>query len=106
MEPIKVLLLCERKRILLLENNDKNKKQHDFESLLSYFTQFDDRLWYKYIYSDLRKQGYIVRLGHGDSMDFMVYKRGADFENESAKYLIYTIFGGSPIELRDLDTIS
>ncbi|MHA1762810.1 MAG: tRNA-intron lyase, partial [Promethearchaeota archaeon] len=107
LDPIEVLLLSERKRILLWENNDKSKKQYDFESLLSYFTQFDERLWYKYIiYSDLRKRGYIVRLGYGDGIDFMVYKRGADFENESAKYLIYTVFEGTPIELRDLDTIS
>ncbi len=107
LDPIEVLLLCERKRILLWENNDKKKKQHDFESLLSYFTQFDEKLWYKYIiYSDLRKRGYIVRLGYGDGIDFMVYKRGADFENESAKYLIYTVFEGSPIELRELDIIS
>lgn len=107
LEPIEVLLLCERRRILLWENNNKNKNQHDFESLLTYFTNYDERLWYKYIiYSDLRKRGYIVRMGYGDGIDFIVYKRGADFENESAKYLIYAVFEGSPIELRDLDTIS
>ena len=33
-------------------------------------------------------------------------KRGADFESDSAKYLIYPVFEGSPIELRDLDKIS
>ncbi len=107
LESMEVLLLCERRRILLWENNDPSKRQHDFESLLSYFTQFDERLWYKYIiYSDLRKRGYIVRTGYGNGIDFMVYKRGADFENESAKYLIYAVFEGTPIELRDLDLIS
>ncbi|KKL90392.1 hypothetical protein LCGC14_1905130, partial [marine sediment metagenome] len=56
---VEVLLLCERKRVLLWEDNDKNKSLFDFESLLTYFTQFDDRLWHKYIiYSDLRKRGY------------------------------------------------
>ena len=45
-------------------------------------------------------------MGYGDGIDFIVYKRGADFENEAAKYLIYAVFEGSPIELRDLDTIS
>lgn len=107
LEPIEVLLLHERKRILLWEDNDKSKIQYDFEGLLIYFTQFDERLWHKYIiYIDLRKRGYIVRTGYGNGIDFLVYKRGANFENDSAKFLIYPVFEGSPIELRDLDMIS
>ena len=107
LESMEVLLLCERRRILLYENNDKSKKQFEFEDLLTYFTQFDDRLWHKYIiYMDLRKRGYIVRTGYGDGIDFRVYKRGADVEKDSAKFLIYPVFEGSPIELKDLDQIS
>ncbi len=107
LEPIEVLLLCERNRILLWEDNDKNKNLLDFESLLTYFTQFDERLWQKYvIYMDLRKRGYIVRTGYGDGIEFRVYKRGADFEKDFAKFLIYPVFEGNPIELRDLDKIS
>ena len=105
--PVEALLLCERSRILLWEKNDKNKMLYDFEHILTYFTQFDDRLWHKYIiYSDLRKRGYIVRTGYGDGIDFRVYKRGADFENDSAKFLIFPVFEGDPIELRDLDKMS
>jgi tRNA-intron endonuclease len=55
---------------------------------------------------DLRKRGYFVRGGYGDGIEFRVYKRGADFESDSARYLIYPVFEGSPIELRDLDKIS
>jgi len=107
LDPVETLLLCERHRILLWEDNDKNKKQHDFEDLLTYFTQFDDRLWHKYIiYMDLRKRGYIVRTGYGDGLEFLVYKRGADYEKDSAKYLIFPVFEGDPIELRDLDKMS
>ena len=102
-----VLLLCERNRILIWENNDKSKKLYDFESLLIYFTQYDEGLWQKYIiYMDLRKRGYIVRTGFGGGIEFRVYKRGADFENDTAKYLIYPVFEGKPIELRDLDKMS
>ncbi len=102
-----VLLLCERNRILLWENNDKSKKLFDFESLLIHFTQYDERLWQKYIiYMDLRKRGYIVRTGFGGGIEFRVYKRGSDFENDTAKYLIYPVFEGNPIELRDLDKMS
>ena len=107
LNPVEVLLLCERKRVLLWEENDKNNPLYDFESLLTYFIQYDDRLWHKYIiYMDLRKRGYIVRTGYGEGIDFRVYKRGADFENDSAKYLIYPVFEGQPIELRDLDKMS
>ena len=107
LNPVEILLLCERKRVLLWEENDKNNNLYDFESLLIYFTQFDERLWHKYIiYMDLRKRGYIVRTGYGEGIDFRVYKRGADFENDTAKFLIYPVFEGQPIELRDLDKMS
>ncbi|MFX0022613.1 MAG: tRNA-intron lyase [Candidatus Hermodarchaeota archaeon] len=104
---IEVLLLCERQRILIWEDNDRSKNLYDFEGLLTYFTQFDTRLWQKYIiYMDLRKRGYIVRTGYGDGIDFRVYKRGADFDKDSAKFLIFPVFEGDPIELRDLDKMS
>ena len=105
--PLEVLLLCERNRILLYKNNEKNNDLYDFEGLLTYFSQFDDKLWRKYIiYMDLRKRGYIVRPGYGEGIDFLVYKRGADFEKDSAKFLIYPIFEGSPIDLKELDRMS
>jgi len=106
--PVEVLLLCERHRILIyLDNNKEDNNLYDFEGLLTYFTQFDDRLWQKYIiYMDLRKRGYIVRSGYGEGIDFRVYKRGADFEKDSAKFLIYPVFEGYPIDLKELDKMS
>jgi len=108
LEPVEVLLLCERNRILLyLDNNKEDNNLYDFEGLLIYFTQFDDRLWQKYIiYMDLRKRGYIVRNGYGEGIDFRVYKRGADFEKDSAKFLIYPVFEGYPVDLKELDKMS
>lgn len=105
LDSIEVLLLCERNRILLWKDNDKTL--YDFESLLTYFTQFDKRLWQKYIiYMDLRKRGYIVRPGYGEGIDFLVYKRGSKFEKDSARYLIYPVFEGDPVELKALDRMS
>ncbi|MBY9012669.1 MAG: tRNA-intron lyase [Candidatus Lokiarchaeota archaeon] len=108
LEPVEVLLLCERNRILIYSNNNKEDDNlYDFEGLLTFFSQFDDRLWQKYIiYMDLRKRGYIVRSGYGEGLDFRVYKRGADFEKDSAKFLIYPVFEGYPIDLKDLDKMS
>ncbi|MFW9988396.1 MAG: tRNA-intron lyase, partial [Candidatus Odinarchaeota archaeon] len=107
LEPIEVLLLIERNRILLWKDNDENNVQFSFETAIENFTQFDERLWQKYIiYMDLRKRGYIVRTGYGDGIDFRVYKRGADFEKDTAKFLIFPVFEGDPIELRDLDKMT
>ncbi|MFW9938578.1 MAG: tRNA-intron lyase, partial [Candidatus Thorarchaeota archaeon] len=107
LEAIEVLLLIERQRILLYEDNDENKVQYTFETALEHFTNYDERLWQKYIiYMDLRKRGYIVRAGYGEGIDFRVYKRGADVEKDAAKFLIYPVFEGDPIELKDLDKIS
>jgi len=104
---LEVLLLIERRRILLWPDNDEDKAQCDFQTTLIYFVQFDDRLWQKYtIYMDLRKRGYIVRNGYGEGIDFRVYKRGADFEKDSAKFLIYPVFEGYPIDLKELDRMS
>jgi tRNA-intron endonuclease len=107
LNPIETLLLFERNRILVYHDNDIAKEQYSFEEILTYFSQYDDNLWQKYIiYMDLRKRGYIVRAGYGEGIEFRVYKRGANIEKDSAKYLIYPVFEGSPIELRDLDKIS
>ena len=107
LEPVEVLLLIERNRLLLYSENDSNNEKFDFEGLLVYFTSFDDRLWQKYIiYMDLRKRGYIVRAGFGEGIDFRVFKRGADVEKDSAKFLIYPVFEGNPIELKELDKMS
>lgn len=107
LDAIEVLLLIERHRLKLWEENNKNNQLYDFEGLLTYFTKFDNRLWHKYIiYMDLRKRGYIVRMGYGNGIEFRVYKRGADFEKDSAQFLIFPVFEGDPIELRDLDKIS
>lgn len=105
--PIEVLLLNERKRLLVWKNENKKDELYDFEELLSYFSQYDERLWQKYVvYMDLRRRGYIVRSGYGDGIEFRVFKRGADFKEESAKFLIFPIFEGDLVELRDLDNIT
>jgi tRNA-intron endonuclease len=101
---IETLLLYERNRIYIWKDNDKDEELYDFEGLLTYFTQYNKDLWKHYIiYMDLRRRGYIVRSGYGDGILFRVYKRGADFTEEAAKYLIYPVFEGNPIALRDLD---
>jgi tRNA splicing endonuclease len=42
----------------------------------------------------------------GDGIDFRVYKRGAKKGTDEAKYLIFTVVEGKPLELRVLDKIT
>ena len=49
LDPVEVLLLIERNRLLIWENNNKNQEQFNFEKLLEYFVHYDNRLWHKYI---------------------------------------------------------
>ncbi len=108
LEPIEVLLLHERDRIYIAK--DDSTEENDllsFEDLLIYFSKWNKNLWQKYVvYNDLRKRGYFVRAGYGEGFEFRVYKRGADFTTEPAKYLIYPIFEGTPINLNELDKIT
>ncbi|TFF95938.1 MAG: tRNA-intron lyase [Promethearchaeota archaeon] len=107
LDPLEVLLLSERRRIILRKNNKKTEEGLEFEELISYFSQYDDNVWQKYIiYMDLRKRGYIVRKGYGEGVDFLVYPRGANFQDDTARYLIFPVFEGTPVELRDLDKMS
>lgn len=107
LDPIEVLLLNERKRLLLWKDKTKKEDLYDFEELLSYFSQYDSRLWQTYVvYMDLRRRGYLVRAGYGEGIEFRVFKRGADFKEESAKYLIFPIHEGESLSLRELDNIT
>jgi tRNA-intron endonuclease len=111
LDPIEALLLHERHRIFIIKDESiestDEKNLLSFEELLIYFSKWHKNLWQRYVvYNDLRKRGYFVRAGYGEGFEFRVYKRGADFENEAAKYLIYPIFEGTPINLNELDKIT
>ena len=49
LNPVEVLLLSERKRLLIFIDNDNKNDIYDFEGLLTNFSQYDDKLWHKYI---------------------------------------------------------
>lgn len=104
LSPEEVLVLFERKRLQVL---GADGEELTFDTLVKHFsTQISD-LWLKYIvYRDLRTRGYIVRRGMGDGIDWRVYKRGAKKGLDEAKYLIFTVVEGKPLELRVLDKIT
>ena len=102
--PEEVLVLHERKRLQVV---DENGDEQSFDALLKYFSENMPNLWILYlVYRDLRTRGYIVRRGMGDGIDYRVYKRGAKKGTDEAKYLIFTVVEGKPLELRVLDKIT
>ncbi|MFH1328566.1 MAG: tRNA-intron lyase, partial [Candidatus Bathyarchaeota archaeon] len=74
----------------------------EFEELLRTYMKIDKKIWAKYlIYRDLRERGYAVKLGFGLGVDFRVYERGV-YGREAAKYIIYSIFEGEPLPIREV----
>jgi tRNA-intron endonuclease len=102
--PEEVLVLHERKRLHVV---DDSGEELGFDAILKHFSESMPNLWIQYlVYRDLRTRGYIVRRGMGDGIDFRVYKRGAKKGTDEAKYLIFTVVEGKPLELRVLDKIT
>ncbi|MDI6690770.1 MAG: tRNA-intron lyase [Candidatus Bathyarchaeota archaeon] len=86
----------------MLEVEDEEGKNVDFQTLLRYYEAVNENAWAAYLtYRDLRSRGYVVREGFGLGVDFRVYERG-EYGKDTAKYLILNIQEGKPISLEDL----
>lgn len=89
----------------MLEIEDGEGKDVDFQKLLQCYESVDENAWAKYLtYRDLRSRGYVVREGFGLGVDFRVYDRGG-YGEETAKYLILSIQEGKPMLLEDLTRV-
>lgn len=104
LEILEALLLIERSRIIIF---DENKKEMSAEQILSRTVKEDPRIWIKYlVYRDLRQRGYIVRLGYGQGIDFRVYPRGSTRAEAVAKFFIYILDEGNSIQLQNLSLMT
>lgn len=102
------LRLTEVETLYLLERGkakvfDESGREISFEELVKRLSEKRPRLWLEYlIYSDLRRRGYIVKEGFSDRVEFRVYRRGAKVGEEGAKFLIYGVPEGEPLNLNEL----
>jgi tRNA-intron endonuclease len=104
LDPVETFLLCERKRIKIL---DATGKEYDFSQIVKKYVDLYPEIWVKYLsYKDLRSRGYIVRAGYGTDIDYRVYERGAQIGVDAAKYLVHTVVEGVPLSLDSLDKIT
>jgi len=82
--------------------DEKTGEKLGFEKLVEIFSREDRSVWSKYlVYRDLRSRGYVVKKGFGQGVDFRVYERGA-YGKEAAKILVYSVFEGEPIPIKNL----
>jgi len=76
----------------------------DFSSFVSHMLKRDSKFWLKFlIYSDLKRRGYTVKPGFSaGEVEFRLYRRGAEAGREGAKYIVFGVAEGTPIDLRTL----
>ncbi|MGQ9760117.1 MAG: tRNA-intron lyase [Candidatus Methanomethylicaceae archaeon] len=101
---VEALFLLEREKIVV---TDSNGKPMTFPEIVALLSRKDPDLWLRYLlYSDLRRRGYIVKLGYGPGLEFRVYRRGAVVGKEPAKYLVYGLVEGKTVSISELRNIA
>ncbi len=104
LEPVELLHLIERKRIVVFTPEGHALSPSDIVSLL--LTQ-DPDLWTRYlVFRDLRSRGYAVRQGFGSGIGFRVYARGDKPGKATADQLVYVLKDGQPISLQELALVT
>ena len=100
LDPVEAAYLLER-GLLTVEAEGKTLSLSEFTSLM---LSKNPKFWLRYlIYSDLKKRGYIVKPGFSmDEVEFRLYRRGAEAGREGAKYIVFGVVEGEPIDLRTL----
>jgi tRNA-intron endonuclease len=105
LSPVETMFLLERNKIELLD--EKTGVPLGFYDYLQRVHEQNAELWTNYlIYRDLRSRGYTVKEGLSEEIPFRIYPRGSEIGKDTAKYLIYIVKEGVPIELTDLDKAS
>lgn len=104
LDPIEVLHLLERKRILVRNTSGDLINSRD---IVNEMLPNDADLWVRYlVFRDLRSRGYAVRQGFGAGIGFRVYARGERPGAATASQLVYVLREGVPISLSDLDMVT
>jgi tRNA-intron endonuclease len=102
LSPVETMFLLERCKIELVD--EKSGTQVSLYEYLQRLHEGDPELWTQYlIYRDLRSRGYTVKEGLSEEIPFRIYPRGSEIGKDTAKYLIYIVKEGMPIELTKLD---
>ncbi|RLI09055.1 tRNA-intron lyase [Candidatus Bathyarchaeota archaeon] len=103
LDPWEALYLVEKGRLEVLDSEEKRRL--DFQELLERLEAIDKRTWAMFlIYRDLRERGYVVRSGFGQGLMLRLYARG-EFGKKPAKYIVYGILEGVPVQISGLEEV-
>jgi len=104
LEPEEILLLMDRKRIVLVHSTT-NQKISSAE-LVAHFTKLNKTFWSRYlVYKDLRNRGYVVRIGTRITAPFRIYSRGGKPGESVSKKVIFPLSEGEDLDLDFLDQL-
>ncbi len=88
--PIEALLLVEQDSLRVID--EENKKELDFDALLSQLSEEDPKLFLKYVvYKDLKSRGLVVKTGLKYGSHFRVYDRGETPGSSHSPYLVHAV---------------
>ncbi|MFX0122285.1 MAG: tRNA-intron lyase [Candidatus Hodarchaeota archaeon] len=104
LEPEEILLLMDRKRIVV--NNLTTKKEITSSELVAHFTKINKSFWSRYlVYKDLRNRGYVVRIGTQVTAPFRIYSRGGKPGESISKKVIFPLPEGEDLDIDFLDQL-
>ena len=100
LEPYEALYLLYKNKANIM----KDGKNISFEEAFNIFSSKTERLWERFIvYMTLREKNYIVRKGYGKEYDFLLYKKGSNYKEDYAKYIVTILREGLSIPIKKLD---
>ena len=104
LEPEEILLLMDRKRIVVM--NLTTKEKITSSELVAHFTKVNKTFWSRYlVYKDLRNRGYVVRIGTKITAPFRIYSRGGKPGESVSKKVIFPLSEGQDLDLDFLDQL-
>ncbi|MFX0204425.1 MAG: tRNA-intron lyase [Candidatus Hodarchaeota archaeon] len=104
LEPEEILLLMDRKRIVVM--NLTTKQKISSSEIVAHFTKINKSFWSRYlVYKDLRNRGYVVRIGTQITAPFRIYSRGGKPGESVSKKVIFPLSEGEDLDLDFLDQL-
>jgi tRNA-intron endonuclease len=103
LDPFETVLLLERSKIEVVDEEEQKKELQD---VVSYFSKYEpDFLIHYLLYKDLRSRGYVVKKQSSDKPYFELYERGATPNNAKHLALVIPMVEGVLFEIDDIDQI-
>jgi len=98
LEDVEALYLVFNGKLRVFEDS----REISFDQLVERFSKHNSYILPQFlVYRDLRSKGYVVRLGYGETIDFLVYDKG-DYPEKPAKFRVIGVDEGIPIRIEKL----